>query len=270
MNVEPLLKVQRRRYAAATTGLRAAWPESAALDGRRMAALLTRHRHCVLATARLTGAPHAPPVAFVVARIVEYGTGKALSALLPKKGGDRRLLLYFGETVYSALYDYNDQPFFKSFLRLETRDGAVKVYCVGVADEELATVEDHVSWDPVRKWSTVRTILGPANGGGVVGEVDYYRHDSDGGEPLLVFDLGDASAEYWVHLRQNKPHQTGSQNEDEGWEPAGRLHYDERGSSHTVFLPPPNRGWFSDVGLSRVDGSSPAPPTPNYAVGAFV
>ena len=67
MNVEPLLEVQRRSYAAATTGLRAAWPESAALDGHRMAALLERHRYCVLATGRADGRPHAAPVAFVVA-----------------------------------------------------------------------------------------------------------------------------------------------------------------------------------------------------------
>ncbi len=66
MNVEPLLEVQRRSYAAATTGLRAAWPESAALDGRRMAALLERQRYCVLATGRADGRPHASPVAFVV------------------------------------------------------------------------------------------------------------------------------------------------------------------------------------------------------------
>src|SRR6266508_5088299 len=66
MNVEHLLKVQRRSYAAATTGLRAAWPESAALDGRRMAALLERQRYCVLATGRADGRPHASPVAFVV------------------------------------------------------------------------------------------------------------------------------------------------------------------------------------------------------------
>jgi F420H(2)-dependent biliverdin reductase len=67
MNVQPLLEVQRRSYAAATTGFRAAWPESAALDGRRMAALLERHRYCVLATGRPDGRPHASPVAFVVA-----------------------------------------------------------------------------------------------------------------------------------------------------------------------------------------------------------
>jgi hypothetical protein len=39
MNVEPLLKVQRRSYAAATTGLRAAWPD------RLEAEWLRRHGH---------------------------------------------------------------------------------------------------------------------------------------------------------------------------------------------------------------------------------
>ncbi len=67
MNVEHLLKVQRRSYATATTGLRSAWPESAALDGARMTTLLERQRYCVLATGRADGRPHASPVAFVVA-----------------------------------------------------------------------------------------------------------------------------------------------------------------------------------------------------------
>jgi hypothetical protein len=66
MNVEPLLEVQRRSYAGAMSGLRSAWPESAALDGRRMAALLERQRYCVLATGRTDGRPHASPVACVV------------------------------------------------------------------------------------------------------------------------------------------------------------------------------------------------------------
>lgn len=68
MNVEPLLAVQRESYEAATRGLRAAWPETQALDAEGMAALLDAHPYCVLATARADGRAHAAPVAFVVAQ----------------------------------------------------------------------------------------------------------------------------------------------------------------------------------------------------------
>jgi general stress protein 26 len=53
-------------YAVATSGLRSAWPEAKALGRDELAALLGRHRYCVLATSRADGRAHAAPVAFVV------------------------------------------------------------------------------------------------------------------------------------------------------------------------------------------------------------
>jgi nitroimidazol reductase NimA-like FMN-containing flavoprotein (pyridoxamine 5'-phosphate oxidase superfamily) len=61
-----MLEIQRRSYARATEGLRAAWPERQALDAAGLEALLGRHRYCVLATARADGRAHAAPVAFAV------------------------------------------------------------------------------------------------------------------------------------------------------------------------------------------------------------
>jgi general stress protein 26 len=66
VSVDALLAVQRSSYAAATAGLRSAWPEAKALRRDGLAALLDRHRYCVLATSRADGRAHAAPVAFVV------------------------------------------------------------------------------------------------------------------------------------------------------------------------------------------------------------
>lgn len=61
-----MIEIQRRSYASATPGLRAAWPERRALDADGLVALLRRHKYCVLATARPDGRAHAAPVAFAV------------------------------------------------------------------------------------------------------------------------------------------------------------------------------------------------------------
>ena len=66
MSVDDLLAVQRSSYAAATAALRGAWPEAKALGRDGLAALLDRHRYCVLATARADGRAHAAPIGFVV------------------------------------------------------------------------------------------------------------------------------------------------------------------------------------------------------------
>lgn len=66
VNVDCLLAVQRSSYAAATPGLSSAWPEEKALGRDGLAALLDRHRYCVLATSRADGRAHAAPVAFLV------------------------------------------------------------------------------------------------------------------------------------------------------------------------------------------------------------
>lgn len=61
-----LAEVQGASYRHAR-GIKAAWPESDALDADGIARLLGAHRYCVLATARSDGRAHAAPVAFVVA-----------------------------------------------------------------------------------------------------------------------------------------------------------------------------------------------------------
>ena len=66
MNVDDLLVVQRSSYEVATPSFRSAWPEANALGRGELAALLGRHRYCVLATSRADGRAHAAPVAFVV------------------------------------------------------------------------------------------------------------------------------------------------------------------------------------------------------------
>jgi hypothetical protein len=207
---------------------------------------------------RAVGAPAA--ASGVVQRIVSHATGKALSALLPKKGGDRRFLLYFfGETVYSALYDSNEQPFFKSFLRLEARKGEVKIYCLGVPDEGSVTFEDHVAWRRHRGWSTARALLGGNDVGGVLGEVDYYQRGPSGA-PELVLNLGASPGEYWLHVKRDSA---------SAWEAAGRCSYRKSHGFSPLDVAPPARGWFTHIGLSRVDGDAP-PPEPSYASGVFV
>jgi hypothetical protein len=102
--------------------------------------------------------------------------------------GKRSRFLYPGETIYSALFDYNDQPFFKSFLRIDVAHDDVKIYCFGVAEEGAdATVEDHLRWAGGR-WTDARAILGRIDDGAVVGEVDWYD------DPSLVLHLEDSEA----------------------------------------------------------------------------
>lgn len=66
-DAEALIEVQRRSYEGASAGLRGSWPERQALHADGVAALLSRHRYAVLATARADGRAHAAPVAFTVA-----------------------------------------------------------------------------------------------------------------------------------------------------------------------------------------------------------
>ena len=61
-----LADVQSRSYEGARGGIRSSWPQAQALDEAGIAALLGRHRYCVLATGRADGRAHAAPVAFVV------------------------------------------------------------------------------------------------------------------------------------------------------------------------------------------------------------
>ena len=197
------------------------------------------------------------------ARIREHAARQSLKALLPRPGRRRRLLLYGGETMYSALFDYNDQPFLKSFLRVEVRGGAVKIYCFGVtAEDATPTVEDHVKWDPALGWTTARAILGPTGGDGVRGEVDYYRRSPE--ELELVFDLGDGrpvTGRYWLYLRRDG---------DSPWEQVATLDYDAPGARCRLSAEPPSRGWFKEVGLSRAVAREDPAPDPGFAIGTFV
>jgi hypothetical protein len=123
--------------------------------------------------------------------------------------------LYLAETLYSALFDYNDQPFFKSFLRIDIDGDELKLYCFGVAEESIpATVEDHVRWDG-KRWTEARAILG-AGAAIVVGEVDWFEG------PELVFHLGEEAVDrrFTVVFAD----------EDE-WRPVGELEY--RGAGHS-------------------------------------
>jgi hypothetical protein len=70
-----LAEIQRQSYRNARTGLRGSWPERQALDADGLAALLDRHRYCVLATARADGRAHAAPVAFARHHAVRRGAG---------------------------------------------------------------------------------------------------------------------------------------------------------------------------------------------------
>jgi hypothetical protein len=66
MDVDGLLAIQRSSFQRATPALLSGWPESDALTRDGLAALLERHRYCVLATSRADGRAHAAPVAYVV------------------------------------------------------------------------------------------------------------------------------------------------------------------------------------------------------------
>ena len=131
-------------------------------------------------------------------------------------GHRKRSYLYLGgETAYSALFDSNDQPFFKSFLRIDVDGDAVRIYSFGVAEENAdATVEDHVRWDGTR-WTDARAILG-APDGAVVGEVDWY----DG--PKLAFQLEDRELgqSFGVELSR-----------DDDWKPAKEFRYGQSGQT---------------------------------------
>lgn len=61
-----LAEIQSASYRNAR-GIKAAWPESDALDAGGIVDLLGAHRYCVLATGRPDGRAHAAPVAYVVA-----------------------------------------------------------------------------------------------------------------------------------------------------------------------------------------------------------
>lgn len=184
---------------------------------------------------------------------VGFVTRQKLRGLRP---GARSFFLYLGETVYSALFDHNDQPFFKSFLRIDVDAGDVKIYCFGVAEEnEPATVEDHVRWNGSR-WTDARAILGRVGDGAVVGEAEWY---DDGGisAPRLVFHLDDAELGKRFSVLFS---------DGEHWLEAGTVDY---GGTEVSWEPDVEREgrWPRRVGLRR-DGDAGDEPT--FAEGTFV
>jgi len=155
--------------------------------------------------------------------------------------GKRSYLYLGGETAYSALFDSNDQPFFKSFLRIDVDGDKVKIYCFGIAEENAdATVEDHVRWDGAR-WTDARAILG-APTGAVVGEVDWYDEPKLG----LHLDERQSGKRFSVELFDQQWHEVGEvgyTDAGKGWKPAWpggrprriRLREVRAGTETTVF-----------------------------------
>jgi hypothetical protein len=177
---------------------------------------------------------------------VGFVTRQKLRGLKP---GARSFFLYLGETVYSALFDYNDQPFFKSFLRIDVEGGDVKLYCFGVAEEnEPATVEDHVRWNGSR-WSDTRAILAQNGTAPVLGEVDWFPG------PDLRFHLeAEHGARFTVLF-------SGA----DGWSPAGELEY--RGPDSPCELSSPAVALPRKIGLRPASEGEDAP---LYAEGTFI
>jgi hypothetical protein len=77
----------------------------------------------------------------------------ALYALLALRWS--RLLIGLGKPAYSAFFDHDDPPFYKSFLRVDVRDGAVEITCFGVKDEHSPTeLVDRVKWSAKDGWTS--------------------------------------------------------------------------------------------------------------------
>jgi hypothetical protein len=170
--------------------------------------------------------------------------------------GKRSYLYVGGETAYSALFDSNDQPFFKSFLRIDVDGAEVKIYCFGVADETaLATVEDHVRWNG-SCWTDARAILGGVGGGDVVGEAEWYD-DAGSSAPRLAFHLEDDQLgnRFVVLFSQG----------DE-WVEAGRLTYSARYAVWNPEIAWEGR-WPPRVALRRADDPGDSP---TFAEGTFI
>jgi len=66
MDVDELLAIQRSSFQRASPAFLSGWSSSDALTRDGLAALLERHRYCVVATSRADGRAHAAPVAYVV------------------------------------------------------------------------------------------------------------------------------------------------------------------------------------------------------------
>jgi Calcineurin-like phosphoesterase len=157
--------------------------------------------------------------------------------------------LYPLEVVYSAVFDHNQQPLFKNFLRVDVDGDRVKIYCFGIAEEnEAPTVEDHVQWDGT-SWTDARAILGEGATSPVLGEVDWYPG------PDVRFHL-DA---------EERARFTVLSSDGDGWSRVGELEYlgpDSRCDLDDPGVTRPHR-----IGLRRVGEGEEGP---LFAEGTFV
>jgi hypothetical protein len=157
--------------------------------------------------------------------------------------------LYPLEVIYSAVYNHDEQPFFKNFLRVDVDGDRVKIYCFGVV-EELArpTVEDHVHWDGNR-WTEARAILGEGGTSPVRGEVDWYPAAD------LRFHLDADEGELFTVLFSD----------GEGWAQAGQLTYG--GPGEPWYPANSTSGRPRMIGLRRPADEGAGP---TFAEGTFV
>jgi hypothetical protein len=111
---------------------------------------------------------------------------RKLNALLPPNPTKR--VLYGGETVYSAIFDFNDAPFYKSFLRIDVSKGDLTISCFGVTDVGNVRLEDEVRWHRVRGWTKARARLVDPKRTESFGSADLYWENT--GQAEIALDLG--------------------------------------------------------------------------------
>jgi hypothetical protein len=62
--------------------------------------------------------------------------------------------------LYYPYWDWDEPPFFKSFLRVDAGPGEVRIRCVAVTGcgehEERPPVEDDLRWTPAGGWAPAR------------------------------------------------------------------------------------------------------------------
>jgi Calcineurin-like phosphoesterase len=188
---------------------------------------------------------------------LDRSTRRKLNAVFPPSR--KRGFLY--GSFFSGVFDFNDAPFFKSFLRVDVGDGELKLTCYGVSGfsfgERHPPIEDSARWTLADGWTTARAILAPHGESSLAGEAEYYAPTEERAAKL-VLDLRNAvgDARYRVFMRAER---------GEGdWQFVTSFVYDGPGTSVPVDLEPPARGWFKAVALAVEGGRDFA------AVGAFL
>jgi hypothetical protein len=110
---------------------------------------------------------------------------RKLNALLPPNPTAR--ILYGGETVYSAIFDFNDAPFYKSFLRIEVSQENLTISCFGVTKANDVKLEDELRWHRKRGWTKTRARLVDPTSRESFGSADVFV---EGTTSKIAFDLG--------------------------------------------------------------------------------